>query len=119
MRASLIVSAVLVLAVAGGFMNGEEPPPGSPRRPAELPELVVKLLRPVREVRGVDVPDAARMRRIDSLRLNKPVLLSVELPGGTTAKLLLVTLFGEGCDSRQVTPRPAGSEATRGGTASR
>jgi hypothetical protein len=34
-------------------------------------------------------------------------------------KVLLVTLFGEGCDSRRVTPRPAGSGATRRDTASR
>ena len=34
-------------------------------------------------------------------------------------KLLLVTLFGEACDSRRVTPRSAGSGATRDDTASR
>jgi len=34
-------------------------------------------------------------------------------------KFLLVTLFGEACDSRRGTPRPTSSVATRGGTASR
>ncbi len=33
--------------------------------------------------------------------------------------LLLVTLFGEGCGSRRVTPRSAGSGAIRRDTASR
>ena len=34
-------------------------------------------------------------------------------------KFLLVTHFGEACDSRRVTPRSAGSGAPRGDTASR
>jgi DNA replication protein DnaC len=41
--------------------------------------------------------------------VNKPLILELM----RCEYLLLVTLFGEGCDSRRVRPRPGGSGATR------
>lgn len=95
MQAFIWTVGVLLLFVIAG-RDGSSPATGAP--PAEPAPITITLLRPLSDIRGIEVPEAVASGRRTVFQIKRPSIISLALPDGrefsVAAKTVLVNAKG-------------------------